>query len=124
MKRNLFLLTFMVICSGIIFAMPSDTRKQIKMKVRQRIEHRSTNLFTPVQVYINNAVLEIEFESPIDNVTILVTNSTTGEIVYQEKIASTEKFKFIDLFEKDKNTEYVLEISSTFWKTTGILIID
>ena len=60
----------------------------------------------------------------MDNVTILVINSTTGEIVYQEKIASTEKFKFIDLFEKDKNTEYVLEISSTFWKTTGILIID
>lgn len=116
MKRNLFLLTFMVICSGIIFAMPSDTRKQIKMKVRQRIEHRSTNLFTPVQVYINNAVLEIEFESPIDNVTILVTNSTTGEIVYQEKIASTEKFKFIDLFEKIRTQSMFLKYHLLFGK--------
>ena len=38
MKRNLLLFSLMVICSNLIFAMPLDTRKQIKMKVRVKIE--------------------------------------------------------------------------------------
>ena len=71
MKRNLLLFSLMVICSNLIFAMPLDTRKQIKMKVRVKIEHRSANLPSPVQAYVNNSLLEIEFEHPSNDVTIL-----------------------------------------------------
>ena len=56
MKRNLLLFSLMVICSNLIFAMPLDTRKQIKMKVRVKIEHRSANLPSPVQAYVNNSL--------------------------------------------------------------------
>lgn len=124
MKRNLLLFTFMFLCSSFIFSMPSDTRRQIKMKVRQPIEHRSTNHLDPVRVYVNNSLLEIEFEHPTQDVTITIMNSKTGKTIYHEKIISLEKFRLIDLFEEDKNTEYTLEILSSSWFTTGVFTID
>lgn len=124
MKRNLLLFTFMFLCSSFIFSMPSDTRRQIKMKVRQPIEHRSTNHLDPVRVYVNNSLLEIEFAHPTQDVTITIMNSKTGKTIYHEKITSLEKLRLIDLFEEDKNTEYTLEISSSSWFTTGVFTID
>lgn len=124
MKRNLLLLTFTVICSSFVFSMPSDTRKQIKMKVRQKIEHRSTIQPTQVRASISNSTLEIEFEHPTKEVTISITNTTTGETVYYERSTAFEKIKSIDLCEKDNNTEYTLAISTAFWSTTGVFKID
>ncbi len=124
MKRNLFLFTFMIFCSSFIFAMPSDTRRQIKMKVRQPIEHRSTNHPEPARVYVSNSLLEIEFEYPPKDAMITITNTETGETIYHEKITSLEKFKLIDLFGEDKSAEYTLEISSYSWLTTGVFTID
>ena len=94
------------------------------MKVRQPIEHRSTNHLDPVRVYVNNSLLEIEFEHPTQDVTITIMNSKTGKTIYHEKIISLEKFRLIDLFEEDKNTEYTLEILSSSWFTTGVFTID
>ena len=120
MKRNLLLFTFMVLCSSFIFSMPSDTRRQIKMKVRQPIEHRSTNHPDPVRV----SLLEIEFENPSKDVTITIINSETGQTIYQEKSTSLEKYRLIDLFGEDKSAEYTLEISSSSWSATGVFTID
>lgn len=94
------------------------------MKVRQPIEHRSTNHLDPVRVYVNNSLLEIEFAHPTQDVTITIMNSKTGKTIYHEKITSLEKFRLIDLFEEDTNTEYTLEISSSSWFTTGVFTID
>lgn len=124
MKRNLFLFTLMILCSNFIFSMPSDTRRQIRMKVRQKIEHRSTNHPKPVQVHVSNSLLEIEFEYPPKDATITITNTETGETIYYEKITSLEKSRLIDLFKEDKNTEYILEISTHTWLTTGVFTID
>ncbi len=124
MKRNLLLFTLMIICSGLTFSMPSDTRRQIKMKVRQKIEHRSTNHPKPVRVHVSNSFIEIEFEYPPKDATITITNTETGETIYHEKITSLEKFKLIDLFGEDKSGEYTLEISSYSWLTTGVFTID
>lgn len=112
MKRNLLLFSLMVLCSNFIFAMPLDTRKQIKMKVRVKIEHRSANLSYPVQVHVNNSLLEIAFEHPSDDITILITNSITGEIVYCERTTSFENIKFIYLDKCNRDEEYTLTISS------------
>ena len=122
MKRNLLLFSLMVICSNLIFAMPLDTRKQIKMKVRVKIEHRSANLPSPVQAYVNNSLLEIEFEHPSNDVTILIINSTTGETVYYEKTTSFEKF--INLDKHYKTTEYTLKVSSPLWVAVGVISIE
>ena len=124
MKRNLLLFSLMVICSNLIFAMPLDTRKQIKMKVRVKIEHRSANLPSPVQAYVNNSLLEIEFEHPSNDVTILIINSTTGETVYYEKTTSFEKIKFINLDKHYKTTEYTLKVSSPLWVAVGVISIE
>ena len=124
MKRNLLLFTFMALCSSFIFSMPSDTRRQIKMKVRQPIEHRSTNHLDPVQAYVNNSLLEIEFEHPSNDVTILIINSTTGETVYYEKTTSFEKIKFINLDKHYKTTEYTLKVSSPLWVAVGVISIE
>lgn len=94
------------------------------MKVRQKIEHRSTNHPKPVQVHVSNSLLEIEFEYPPKDATITITNTETGEIIYYEKITSLEKSRLIDLFKEDKNTEYILEISTHTWLTTGVFTID
>ena len=107
MKRNLLLFSLMVICSNLIFAMPLDTRKQIKMKVR-----------------VNNSLLEIEFEHPSNDVTILIINSTTGETVYYEKTTSFEKIKFINLDKHYKTTEYTLKVSSPLWVAVGVISIE
>ena len=124
MKRNLLLFSLMVICSNLIFAMPLDTRKQIKMKVRVKIEHRSANLPSPVQANVNNSLLEIEFEHPSKDVTILIINSTTGETVYYEKTTSFEKIKFINLDKHYKTTEYTLKVSSPLWVAVGVISIE
>lgn len=124
MKRILLLSAFMIICSGFIFAMTPDTRKQIKMKIRQKIEHRSTDLPTPVRTFITPLALDIEFEYPINDAVISITNSVTGETVYYEKVTTPEKYKFIDLSKYDKNTEYTLEVSSLLWSTTGIFTLE
>ena len=124
MKRNLLLFSLMVICSNLIFAMPLDTRKQIKMKVRVKIEHRSANLPSPVQAYVNNSLLEIEFEHPSNDVTILIINSTTGETVYYEKTTSFEKIKFINLDKHYKTTEYTLKVTSPLWVAVGVISIE
>jgi len=101
MKRNLLLFTFMVLCSSFIFSMPSDTRRQIKMKVRQPIEHRSTNHLDPARVYVSNSLLEIEFENPSKDVTITIINSETGQTIYQEKSTDSliylEKIKVLNI---------------------------
>ncbi len=124
MKRNPLLFTFMFLCSSFIFSMPLDTRRQIKMKVRQPIEHRSTNHLEPMRVYVNNSLLEIEFAHPTKEVTITIINSKTGKAIYHEKITYLEGFKQIDLFEEDRNIEYTLEISSSSWFTIGVFTID
>lgn len=124
MKRNLLLFSLMVICSNLIFAMPLDTRKQIKMKVRVKIEHRSANLPSPVQVCISNSCLRIEFRQPSHNVTLSITDTATGETIYHEKIISLQEFKSISLSELKENTEYILKISSLFWDATGIFTIN
>lgn len=124
MKRNLLLLSLMVICSNLIFAMPLDTRKQIKMKVRVKIEHRSTHSPSPVQVHVNNSLLEIEFEHPSDDVTILITNSTTGEIVYCERTTTFENVKFINLDKCNRDEKYTLTISSPLWIATGFIELE
>ena len=94
------------------------------MKVRQPIEHRSTNHLDPARVYVSNSLLEIEFENPSKDVTITIINSETGQTIYQEKIISLEKVRLIDLSEEDKKAEYALEISTSSWFTTGIFTID
>ncbi len=108
MKRNLLLFTFMVLCSSFIFSMPSDTRRQIKMKVRQPIEHRSTNHLDPARVYVSNSLLEIEFENPSKDVTITIINSETGQTIYQEKSTSLEKY----IAEFDGEAIYASEINT------------
>lgn len=94
------------------------------MKVRQPIEHRSTNHLDPARVYVSNSLLEIEFENPSKDVTITIINSETGKTIYYEKIISLEKVRLIDLSEEDKKAEYALEISTSSWFTTGIFTID
>lgn len=124
MKRNLLLFSLMVICSNLIFAMPLDTRKQIKMKVRVKIEHRSTLSPSPVQVHVNNSLLEIEFEHSSDDVTILITNSITGEIVYCERTTTFKNVIFINLDKYDRDEKYTLTISSPLWTATGIIELE
>ncbi len=94
------------------------------MKVRQPIEHRSTNHLDPARVYVSNSLLEIEFENPSKDVTITIINSETGKTIYYEKIITLEKVRLIDLSEEDKKAEYVLEISTSSWFTTGVFTID
>ena len=91
---------------------------------QSKIEHRSENLPSPVQAYVNNSLLEIEFEHPSNDVTILIINSTTGETVYYEKTTSFEKIKFINLDKHYKTTEYTLKVSSPLWVAVGVISIE
>ena len=72
----------------------------------------------------SNSLLEIEFEHPSNDVTILIINSTTGETVYYEKTTSFEKIKFINLDKHYKTTEYTLKVSSPLWVAVGVISIE
>jgi len=105
------------LCNAIRYKKTNQDEGQSK-------EHRSANLPSPVQAYVNNSLLEIEFEHPSNDVTILIINSTTGETVYYEKTTSFEKIKFINLDKHYKTTEYTLKVSSPLWVAVGVISIE
>lgn len=124
MKRIFFIFTLTCIYSNFIFATSLDTRQQIKMKVRPRIEDRSIPPACPIQVYINSSILEVCLESPLDEIAISLINSETGAIVYQEIILNSEKLIFLNLDQISRNEEYRIEISTNKWLITGLFILE
>lgn len=117
MKQKLATLIALILITGSVFAMPMHTRKQIKLKVEKKIEHRSS-VDCPLQASIANSILDIKFDCPIDSLTVSITNADTGEIIYHTINTYTDALT-IDLSRNDSEAEYLLELFSSNQLVTG-----
>lgn len=76
--------------------MPSSARemksaRRIALSTTTKVEHRSTPVL-PIAI-IDNSLLSIDLLSPVSNVTIIVKNAETDEIVYSSTECDVEKIE-------------------------------
>lgn len=111
MAKKLFTLSLLLLFTVCSFSMPTATRKQIELHVEKEIIHRSISPICPMQASIDNSLLEIKTECPIDKLTVAIRNTATGNIVYHDTQMNAQTLT-IDLSGEDKDAQYVIELST------------
>ena len=107
MAKKLFMLFSCMFLTMHTFAMPFYTRKEIKLHVEKKMEHRSTTPYYPLQTFINDSQLEIKVNSPIKDLTVSITNVMNGEVIHY-KMDSHIQTVVIDLYNSAPNAQYML----------------
>ncbi len=107
MAKKLLMLFSCMLVAMYTFAMPFYTRKEIKLHVEKKIEHRSATISYPLQAFVNGSQLEIKVNSPIKDLTVSITNVLNGEVVYC-LIDSHIQTVMIDLYNAEPNTQYII----------------
>lgn len=97
------------------FASTQDNWERIKLRDKIRVESRSTPVL-PIAI-IDNSLLSIDLLSPVSNVTIIVKNAETDEIVYSSTECDVEKIE-INLSGEDMG-KYTLDIELPDSSFTG-----
>lgn len=90
--------------------------RQIKLRNKTEVEHRSTPVL-PIATVDNSLLLSIDLLSPVSNVTIIVKNAETDEIVYSSTECDVEKIE-INLSGEDMG-KYTLDIELPDSSFTG-----
>lgn len=91
------------------------TARQIELRTKTKAEHRSTPVL-PVAT-VDNSLLSIDLLSPVSNVTIIVKNAETDEIVYSSTECDVEKIE-INLSSENMG-KYTLDIELPDSSFTG-----
>lgn len=110
MAKKLFFLATIILLSMHSFAAPMFTRREIKMHVEKRIEHRSATIENPVQAFINGSLLELEINCPINNLSVSIIDITTGETVYSD-IQIETKTLTIDFSGRESQSQYIIQVA-------------
>lgn len=111
MAKKLFYLVIFALLSVHAFAASPFTRREIKMHVEKKIDHRSATIKCPVQAFINGAIVEIDMDYPIDNLSVSIVDIATGETVYYNTQTTTEALT-IDLSGRERESQYVIVLSA------------
>lgn len=111
MAKKLFYLVIFVLLSVHAFAASPFTRREIKMHVEKKIDHRSATIKCPVQAFINGSIVEIDMNYPIDNLSVSIVDIATGETVYYNTQTTTEALT-IDLSGRERESQYVIVLSA------------
>lgn len=112
MAKKLFYLVLFALLSLHSFAAAPFTRREIKMHVEKKIDHRSATIKCPVQAFINGSIVEINMDYPIDNLSVSIVDIATNEIIYYNAQTTAEALT-IDLSGKDCESQYVIVLSAT-----------
>lgn len=105
MKKGLFMFLLLVLPISLL-ANPTDSRRMIHLKVKQKVVHRSIEV-SPADASVTGSLLEISFNIPFNEATISVSENKTGDEVYHEESIRDQ----IIIVHLDKNnTEYLLNI--------------
>ena len=107
MAKKSFTLLGFIILAMYTFAMPFYTRKEIKLHVEKKMEHRSATISNPLQAFIVNFQLEINVDAPIKDLTVLITDTTTGETTHHQVNDHSRVF-IVDLSNLDPNGQYMI----------------
>lgn len=100
------LLAVLLQVSVFSFADEMTTARQIRLKNKTKVEHRSIPV-TP-DAFIENSLLTIDLLSTVPTVTITIKDAETEEVVYTSTDVNVDKV-YIDLAGEEKG-KYTLEI--------------
>lgn len=95
MKARILLVLLMTVLLQVVntssFAREMKSLSRIELRNKTKVEHRSTPVL-PIAI-IDNSLLSIDLLSPVSNVTIIVKNAETDEIVYSSTECDVEKIE-------------------------------
>mgnify|MGYP001188815744 CR=1 FL=1 len=100
------LLAVLLQVSMFSFANEMTTARQIRLKNKIKVEHRSIPV-TP-DAFIENSLLSIDLLSTVPTVTVIIKDAETDEVVYTSTDINVDKV-YIDLAGEEKG-KYTLEI--------------
>ena len=100
------LLAVLLQVSVFSFADEMTTARQIRLKNKTKVEHRSIPV-TP-DAFIENSLLSIDLFSTVPTVTVTIKDAETEEVVYTSTDLNVDKV-YIDLTGEEKG-KYTLEI--------------
>lgn len=100
------LLAVLLQVSVFSFADEMTTARQIRLKNKTKVEHRSIPV-TP-DAFIENSLLSIDLFSTVPTVTVTIKDAETEEVVYTSTDLNVDKV-YIDLAGEEKG-KYTLEI--------------
>ncbi len=100
------LLAVLLQVSVFSFADEMTTARQIRLKNKTKVEHRSIPV-TP-DAFIENSLLSIDLFSTVPTVTVTIKDAETDEVVYTSTDLNVDKV-YIDLAGEEKG-KYTLEI--------------
>lgn len=130
MKKYLFILMSIFLCSNYVFAQNISVRAEIMLEIGD-IEGHQVNpeevpktrgiIFQPAHAYLYNKVISVSFIETMPAVTIKIINESTGETVYLQELMSPSTAS-IDLSSQNSGT-YSIEISSDVTCLKGDFIL-
>lgn len=113
MEKKTIAFLLIILITGYAFATSMATRKQIALKIERKIVHRSNNsdYDCPISAFIEDNILNIDFEESINALSIYIINRNTGETIYNTQMEKSYSL-YIDLSEQDYNAQYSIIISA------------
>ena len=111
MKKKTIVFLFIIFFTGCAFATSMATRKQIELKIEKKIEHRSSSYDSPIRVFIEGSLLNIDTETPIGNMIISIINRNTREPIYSNQLEEPHSSFYIELSGQELNSQYIVMIS-------------
>lgn len=111
MEKKTIVFLFIIIFTGYAYATSMATRKQIELKIEKKIGHRSSNNDSPIRVFIEGSLLNIDTEAPISNMIISIINRDTGETIYNNQLKEPHPSFYIDLSGQELNSQYAIMVS-------------
>lgn len=97
-------------------------RRQVALKGKESDKTTRTPNIYPIEVFLENKVLSLDFLSKLSGVTVIVTNIETNNVIYQGSLAMYIGILPIDL-STEKVGNYRLEIVSKDYDLFGNFIL-
>lgn len=136
MKKILFLFLFSVFSSDLIIGSVSEynmqsydanlihSRRQVFIKAKKRAGEATRSLYVyPVEAFIENKTLSLNFLSELSSVSVSVTNKETAEIVYKGILSMYLGTLSIDMC-AEKSGNYKLELVSDDYELSGDFVLE
>lgn len=112
MEKKTIAFLLIILVTGYAFATSMATRKQIALKIERKIVHRSNNSdYCPISAFIEDYILNIDIEEPVNDMCIHIINRNTGETIYNNQMKKSYSL-YIDLSKQDYNAQYSIIIST------------
>lgn len=122
MKKELFIF---ILCSMLFAQLPSFANMKVgtystsnAIKIHGLKQHEAQRSLFPAQVSLMDHLLMAESLNFESDFKITITDTSTGEIVYEQTFIASTKSAIIDL-SIEETGEYTIQLSSANWQLYG-----